>query len=502
MIRILVKYQKNRRETFNYKNTLLLVHDNWNDYGYNTNFFVYYYDNMGRPHDVGTLKIYNSYMDTYLENEIMGFPIDINSFLADDEEITYLGDSFCSLGQDLKYYFYLKEYFPEEYTEILSRLCDIAVNENIRKVFIDYKGVQDSLLRESSAVKALREAYEIIGGEHISHEMSFRYSYKPPYSNISAKIEIDFTKNNNFFPNRINAIVGKNGAGKTSMLSCLANAISGNLDEESDSEINFEERPAFYKVLALSFSSFDIFRRPEKNKARSFVYCGIQIEDHNSQNTNSNYRPMNKKEMAGNFHYYLNNLSIRGRYSEWKEIISELIGVDEFNEVNKSIADGNMEFRLSSGQYMLVLAMTMAVANIEEESLLLIDEPELHLHPNAIASLMRMLHKMLDTYNSYAIISTHSPLVLQELPSNRIMKLERKEDNILLARRPNIECFGASISNIVDDTFEVRSNESSYQSILEQAVLEMSEDEILEYFDNKLSLNARMYLKSLYEDLR
>ena len=49
---------------------------------------------------------------------------------------------------------------------------------------------------------------------------------------------------------------------------------------------------------------------------------------------------------------------------------------------------------------------------------LLFDEPELHLHQNATANTMRMFYRLLEEFNSYAIIATHSPLIIQEIPSN------------------------------------------------------------------------------------
>ena len=64
------------------------------------------------------------------------------------------------------------------------------------------------------------------------------------------------------------------------------------------------------------------------------------------------------------------------------------------------------------GQYILLCTMTEVIATIEKESLLLFDEPELHLHPNAVANTLRMLYKLLEEYDSYAIFATHSPLIV------------------------------------------------------------------------------------------
>ena len=100
---------------------------------------------------------------------------------------------------------------------------------------------------------------------------------------------------------------------------------------------------------------------------------------------------------------------------------------------------------------------------IDKESIILFDEPELHLHPNAIANVMRMFNKILEEFNSYAIIATHSPIILQEIPSNNIIVLERI-DNQPFVRRPEIECFGENISLITRDIFDVTSKESYYQA--------------------------------------
>ncbi len=83
----------------------------------------------------------------------------------------------------------------------------------------------------------------------------------------------------------------------------------------------------------------------------------------------------------------------------------------------------------------MLCTMTEVIATIEKESLLLFDEPELHLHPNAVANTLRMLYKLLEEFDSYAIFSTHWPLIVQEIPSRYVQILSRV-DNVLMVRRP------------------------------------------------------------------
>ena len=108
-----------------------------------------------------------------------------------------------------------------------------------------------------------------------------------------------------------------------------------------------------------------------------------------------------------------------------------------------------------------------------------------------------MFYKLLDEFNSYAIFSTHSPLVLQEIPSQYIQILDRASD-ILTVRKPDIECFGNSINNIIHNVFDVTTNESNYKTVLSTLAQQKSYQEVLDIFGDKLGLNALIYLKNCY----
>lgn len=109
-----------------------------------------------------------------------------------------------------------------------------------------------------------------------------------------------------------------------------------------------------------------------------------------------------------------------------------------------------------------------------------------------------MFYKLLDEFNSYAIFSTHSPLVLQEIPSKYIQILDRVED-VLSIRKPDIECFGNSINNIIYDVFDVTNKESNFKTVLANLAKERSYQEVLDIFDGGLGLNALIYLKNCYD---
>lgn len=125
---------------------------------------------------------------------------------------------------------------------------------------------------------------------------------------------------------------------------------------------------------------------------------------------------------------------------------------------------------------------------------------EVGIHEQRYLRLVRMredLNKEHSLGESYAIFSTHSPLILQEIPSKYIQILDRV-DNSLNVRKPDIECFGNNISEIVFDVFDVTSVESNFKSHLRKLSQNKSYNDILELFDGNLSLNALIFLKSCY----
>jgi hypothetical protein len=81
-------------------------------------------------------------------------------------------------------------------------------------------------------------------------------------------------------PGRVFGIIGRNATGKTRFLSHLAEDLvkirRTSLKTEQQREESFHpRRPIFNRLLALSFSAFDQFSRPESEQI-SYVYCGIR----------------------------------------------------------------------------------------------------------------------------------------------------------------------------------------------------------------------------------
>ena len=464
-----------------YKNTIILYDDNWDDFGYKTLFYLVFYDEKGIEHDIGILRIYSKVLDepdTYSGCVSLYLPETINN----------LSDKCCSLGSSLNFYKKLKMTIPEEYMDVLKRLRDIAIFDDIYDEFKDARGVQKSLLRESSARKALQEAKYILKYDRMEKkDISFQCKYKAPYSENYTRLIFNFKKHD-YIPYRICAIVGKNGTGKTNFLSQLAVVLSGKKEIEKLG-IRFEDKiPLIDRVMSISFSVFDEFDKERGDETiSSYVYCGLQTKD----------GILTQAQIQNNFEVAYKEIINRDRFDDWKNIISEVLELEHQDILARIESEDFSNIKWSSGQHILISTMTELVCNIERESLILFDEPEIHLHPNAIANMMRMFSKLLEKYDSYAIFATHSPIILQELPSTNIQILE-KIDNTIYVRNPLIECFGDNISQIISDIFDVTDIESYHKQVLKKMSEELTEKDVYELFNKHLSMDAKIYLKTLY----
>ncbi len=468
---------------------MILEVDNWNDFGYNTTFNCYILDEHAKATSLGRVKIYKRG--------------EKNSSEHLETTFSKLDQEWCSLGQSIDYYEILLSSVGIKHAKnILTSLNDVMLNDNIKNSFMHDSGFQQSLLRWSETEKSLYEARKLFSIDGKDFQSSFTFTCQLSGANGSHTIQFDFAENN-FLPFRINVLIGKNGTGKTQVLSKLANALSGYKVLEQGSFNG--ERPLFSKVISISYSAFDMFEKPHQNTDKNFdkemdinknekaeysyVYCGLQ----SSQGTYSLH------EIKDNLTRALKQIKISGRVFQWRKILKQIIEPD-YEYLLDEIEQEKIPDDLSSGQSILLSTMTEVIASIEKQSILLFDEPELHLHPNAISNLIRMLYTLLDEFDSYAIISTHSPLIIQETPSKYVNVIERigKEPHV---RKLDIESFGENLSNITTEVFCIRNSESNYKAYLEKMSKFKSYDDVINSFDNGLSLNALVFLKGLYHNM-
>ncbi|PFB62840.1 ATP-dependent nuclease [Bacillus cereus] len=469
-------YVMSKKDDLHLKNKttpcIVLFTNSWNDYTYETLYKAVYYTKSGTDIELGEVKILHK--TEKISREMI------------PKEFEQLSGEYCSLGQSLMYYKTITYLDGEDVALILLALNDVTKNKQIYNEFKNHRGLNDSLLRFSEAEKAFREASLVYFKENREPRNSkkafkFVFSYKLPLATNSHTINFDFKKET-VLPNRINVLIGKNGTGKTQILAKLAMLLSG---YEKGDKANFTpNRPSFDKVIAISYSVFDEFERPRNDdRTFSYKYCGIRDNDN---------KILSQKEMKNKIKESLKNIRNAGLEEQWRSILNEIIEPGHRNILDK-LVEGEEEVKLSSGQNLIITTITEVIANITPESILLFDEPETHLHPNAISNLMRMLNLLLEEFNSYAIISTHSPIILQEIPAKYVNVFERNGYTPSV-RNLHVECFGDNLTNITNEVFEVSNVESNYKNWFDNIVKTLEYEEIVDLFPNPLSYNAMTYL--------
>jgi predicted ATP-binding protein involved in virulence len=157
---------------------------------------------------------------------------------------------------------------------------------------------------------------------------------------------------------------------------------------------------------------------------------------------------------------------------------------------------------LSSGHKAVLKIITELTAHVSgtEPSLVLIDEPETHLHPPLLAALLKSVRACLETFDGYAVITTHSPVVLQELPARYVQVLRRSaEQNRVVA--PSIETFAENIGVITQEIFNLGDGSTDWHATLRDLARRHSLEEIEELFGEKLGFTARSYVLSIRDEM-
>ncbi|AEM51358.1 ATP-dependent nuclease [Stenotrophomonas maltophilia] len=454
--------------------------DNWDDYNFKTLYHFCLFKKNGDKELLGDVKI--------LQRDVKSTKL--------PAYFTELGDEFVSLGQDLDYYKNVRKHLPKTHRAVLEALNDVVVSPQLLDDVETTSGFRNSLIRFNDAQICLRDGPAFLANGERQKGYSFTYTGDIPGAAAGVPIDVDLQPQDPV-PGRIFAIIGRNGVGKTQFLAKLARdlATTQRVSKKTVDQLEsaFEpNRPLFSRVIALSFSAFDRFQRPEQQKFFSYIYCGVRDDSGG----------ISRKALESRHLQYLNRIKEHGRENVWQKHIAKVMGLpEEVVDIEQAIEqlENPLPHSMSSGQSILAYFISAALAYLKEESLILFDEPEIHLHPNAVALLMQTLQSLLNQYDAYAVIATHSPLVIQEIPRRRVVRFERDGD-ITSSHPLATESFGENISELTRQVFETVEIPNFYKKTFSKLAKTLTFEEVSALFNDQLSLHATAYLASLYED--
>lgn len=480
--------------------SVTLRRDNWDDFGYRTMFHATCTLSSGDRVSLGAVKILQSGQDA-------GRP-------PLDDSFEELDTDYCSLGQDVDYYNALAELPTDFRTKYLKAMRDAAADRRIEEQFREEDGWSTSLLRFGQASNALEAGRRLLAGERkTTGRLSFEFEASTRHGNLRVPFRFDDAAE---LPGRCNVLIGYNGAGKTHLLAQLAVAASryGLGKHQSTSARLTGEDTNFARVVAVSYSAFDTFATPSrgalghagegKTEIFGYVYCGLRkfadggLSDGTATSGEQALKSID--ELETEFAVALHDAGDRREHRHFLAALDALAQEPSFGRIGVDLRNLSQGFgshaaiedfhRLSTGHKIVVNIVTQLAAHLRDRSLVLIDEPETHLHPPLMAALLKAIQLLLDAYDSFAIIATHSPVVLQEIPAKYVQVLERVGSQTSI-RPPAVETFAESVGVITRQIFSLDSSATDYQGVLARLADGMTLEQIEGLFDHGLSGQGR-----------
>ncbi|MDE6003993.1 MAG: hypothetical protein K2G88_01220, partial [Oscillospiraceae bacterium] len=266
----------NHKKPETYPAIVLAFDKFWDDYSVHFQFDVFFHLNEKKTHYVGKTRIM---AEDKLINDHDVDKLVITEFFKDHVFLA-LPDGFCSLGKNEDYYrsLNLSLESEEKTRSLLWALKDVGLFSTLQEKFENQK-LWSYMTHEKTSQHMLRYAYKALIGQKYGNDYGFTYRFRPPYSykdsetlgNTDPRIEITFNFNQKrIWPSRLYALIGKNGCGKTRLLSSIPRSLSWRTPDDFKGVI-----PVFGKIIAVSNSHYDNFDIPQTRADFNYVYCGL-----------------------------------------------------------------------------------------------------------------------------------------------------------------------------------------------------------------------------------
>jgi len=498
------------------RNTAYLKSDNWDDFGYKTLFNLVVFDEEGVRKEIGSIKI-------GFVGQAEGWTLQSISHPFNE-----LPDNFYSLGQDADYYRNLIDAFSDDMVvDILTALGDVSYSNDRFSLAENEKAFSTSLTRMVNRSTIEQQFRRILRRE--APLTKYDFFYVQEQSERYSGVKLEFRVDPDLKPSsNIHILIGRNGVGKTTLLNNMVSSlVPGGGDTTETGCFAMEpdwsgptplHEGYFAGVVSVSFSAFDPFTPPEDqpdiNAGIRYYYVGLKKRE--LKQGQYFWVLKGKDDLCRDFTRSLVLcFALTAKRNRWVSAVRKLEFDNNFAEMDlcqltalydEDAAENKHRFvemaralfgRMSSGHAIVILAITKLVETVEEKTLVLLDEPESHLHPPLLSAFTRALSDLLVNRNGVAIIATHSPVVLQEVPKSCVSILRRTRliSNI---DRPEKETFAENVGILTREVFGLDVSKSGFHDLLARSVHEdMTFEEIEQEYNYQLGFEGRALLRSL-----
>jgi energy-coupling factor transporter ATP-binding protein EcfA2 len=512
------------------------INDSLNDFGFKIRYTYVVFDSTRNVNFKGELLL------GFLESK----DLDLNKGYAGYPDIPKRAEKlpqFFTQQNGMKgYREFVSRHGEKPSIELLVSLNDLVVHRQSGKQPSWYKPAINSevfrvgFMRNSEDFYAYNNADSILNGTE-----------KDELDRISSKLRLEFNLlgfankhilDFNFdlgsaLPKRINVLIGPNGVGKSQTLYSIVRSLLRGDKSLQDPE---NGRPMINRVLALTTPGETMNSFPPERRNGLTLYKRLLLN-----------RSSRSKYLRG-----FGELCVRlvradqniGSMSRWEIFLNSLRGLEDFENVvvplGNNISDNyvdtiwsqgkryiplmelqglreqsNLEawagisnnttpyrlvegrvFPLSSGQLTFLKFALQASLFVENGTLVLLDEPETHLHPHFISKFVVLLDNLLKLTGSIAIIATHSAYFVREVPRNQVLVFKRDREQHIHIQNPRLKTFGADIGSISYFVFGDEITNSLVKELIERLPNSEGERiEALKELEDELSSDVLMFLR-------
>ncbi|MFS0574987.1 AAA family ATPase [Sporosarcina sp. 179-K 3D1 HS] len=521
-----------------------LVEDNWNDWWkYRVLYQMYFKDEQDEVFYIGSVKFGEIGMKEGQDK--VNIPKQFESLN---------NTKLFSLGQDSYYYENLNRLGDQFRDQLLQNLKDISLDLNLLSKVVSLNVTSDAVMRGINIETIKKKYNHLASGNSALTEYDLEFIIPKSENELSERYELPFVSEpDSNPPTNVQAIIGRNGVGKTYLLNQMVGSLIGSEKErenfgEFHSSIVPKNEQIFDNIIYLSFSAFDDakFFEPKKIKKNGigYTYIGLKTRAISSKNIKRKKADSLKNTVRTKSTEQLRNEFIE---SVWtcraipskkarleqainmlytdpifanSQVADLLMATEEERQYEKKadlekreltenekkyLKDSFIETsepickKFSSGHSIVLLTIVKLIQELEEKTLVLLDEPESHLHPPLLSTFTRILSNLLVSRNGMGIIATHSPVILQEIPKKCVWILNRFGREFQFDR-PEIETFGENINTLTKEVFSFEITDSGFHKLLHEVANKMeSYEDALKYFNNELGMEARAILRALMQ---
>lgn len=517
----------------------------WDDYDYVVTFQIYRVVNGERVFFGRTKILVNGYQNTskyFLEH---GEPVENSRRITD----LLQPGTLVSLASEIDYYRRIGSLLRSRASQYLRQLCDASYYYDEKKTFTQWAGFASSLFRSSMAKAMLKKGHQIACGRY-EPQGKFSFTLDGLPEDIDS-LEFNFDSGRPLGRTNVNLLIGRNGVGKSHVLRHLVDTLTG-------AGGYAENWPFFHKVIVAAYSPFESFKTEVELSDALGGRAENVVPDANGETEVGSKDEQERRRLLVNEYVYLGFRDPEGTFSldwpkessaralhrifqydeenEWrtnssrfKSLFDTLCMSIEFDAVELSVIDGppvifkrdddtlrakaaeDIDFlytsgirflkdgqhvSLSSGQTIYSYLLPNLVAEVDEESLIILDEPELYLHPTMEVGLLDMLKRLLAATKSNAIIATHSSILAREVEQSGISVL-RRVGNRTEVSKPGFETFGQTVEVIMGLAFDDNDIRKPYEESIDKAIEACSSPEAaLLKFGSHIGDEALGYLTS------